>query len=192
MAVIGATQSSWCLGGTTVREPGGVPWAGDRVSWRAAPRHLLVAACRTARRTAGVNGAKRKTAPRESKAGRGTARRTAGVNGANTRTASLLLEATRGTVRRMAEANGASTGCTKSAQGGGTPHCKAHGGGKRCQHEGCPKSAVTGGTPHCIAHARGQTVPRRGLHQGRARRDGVLQGARRGQAVPDSGLLQVR
>jgi hypothetical protein len=28
-------------------------------------------------------------------------------------------------------------GCTKQAVCGGTPCCKAHGGGKRCQEEGC-------------------------------------------------------
>jgi hypothetical protein len=39
-------------------------------------------------------------------------------------------------------------GCTKWIAGGGTPHCKAHGGGKRCQHEDCSKQAASGGTPH--------------------------------------------
>ena len=42
---------------------------------------------------------------------------------------------------------GQKEGCLKSAEGGGTPHCKGHGGGKRCQEEGCTKSAI-GGTPH--------------------------------------------
>jgi hypothetical protein len=32
-------------------------------------------------------------------------------------------------------------GCTKWAEAGGTPYCKAHGGGKRCEEEGCSKSA---------------------------------------------------
>jgi hypothetical protein len=44
-------------------------------------------------------------------------------------------------------------GCTKQAVGGGTPHCKAHGGGKRCQEESCTKSAAPeGGTGYCKAH----------------------------------------
>jgi hypothetical protein len=43
-------------------------------------------------------------------------------------------------------------GCLKSAEGGGTHRCKAHGGGRRCQHEGCSKAAQLGGTQHCIAH----------------------------------------
>jgi hypothetical protein len=46
-------------------------------------------------------------------------------------------------------------GCSKGAAGG-TPHCIAHGGDRRCQHEGCSKSAVAGGTPHCIAHGGGR------------------------------------
>jgi hypothetical protein len=37
-------------------------------------------------------------------------------------------------------------GCTKRVQGGGTPHCIAHGGGKRCQEASCSKSAQAGGT----------------------------------------------
>ena len=36
-------------------------------------------------------------------------------------------------------------GCCKSARGD-TGACTAHGGGRRCQHEGCPKAAATGGT----------------------------------------------
>ena len=32
--------------------------------------------------------------------------------------------------------------CTKGAVSGGTPHCLAHGGGKRCKEEDCPKSAI--------------------------------------------------
>jgi hypothetical protein len=50
-------------------------------------------------------------------------------------------------------------GCTKGIQAVGTPHCKAHGGGKRCQEESCIKAAATGGTPHCISHARRWTAP---------------------------------
>jgi hypothetical protein len=55
-------------------------------------------------------------------------------------------------------------GCTKAAASGGTPHCVAHGGGKRCLHEGCSKSA-RGDTQHCKAQWR-QAVPARGLLQG--------------------------
>ena len=33
-------------------------------------------------------------------------------------------------------------GCTKQAITVGTPYCKAHGGGKRCQEEDCTKSAL--------------------------------------------------
>jgi len=72
-------------------------------------------------------------------------------------------------------------GCTKGARPGGTPHCKAHGGGRRCkdedctksafdrtgfcrghgggrrcQHVGCLKAASSGGTPHCKAHGGGK------------------------------------
>jgi hypothetical protein len=45
-------------------------------------------------------------------------------------------------------------GCSKAAATGGTQHCVAHGGGKRCQHAGCSKSA-RGDTEHCIAHGGG-------------------------------------
>ena len=37
-----------------------------------------------------------------------------------------------------------------------TDFCKAHGGGRRCQHKGCPKAAQSGGTPHCMAHGGGK------------------------------------
>jgi hypothetical protein len=37
----------------------------------------------------------------------------------------------------------------------GTHHCKAHGGGKRCQALDCPKSAA-GSTLYCIAHGGGK------------------------------------
>jgi hypothetical protein len=53
--------------------------------------------------------------------------------------------------RRLCELEG----CTKRASDGGTPYCKAHGGGKRCQ-EGCTKAAVAGGTAHCIPHGGGR------------------------------------
>ncbi len=50
-------------------------------------------------------------------------------------------------------------GCTKSAQSS-TSYCKAHGGGRRCQHVGCPKAATSGGTPHCMAHGGGKRCHR--------------------------------
>jgi hypothetical protein len=37
-----------------------------------------------------------------------------------------------------------------------TGACKAHGGGRRCQHLGCPKAAAGGGTQHCKAHGGGK------------------------------------
>jgi hypothetical protein len=52
-------------------------------------------------------------------------------------------------------------GCCKWVQGGGTPHCRAHGGGKRCQEEGCPNGAE-GDTNFCKAHGGG----RRCQHEG--------------------------
>ena len=57
-------------------------------------------------------------------------------------------------------------GCTKGAVSGGTPHCVAHGGVKRCQKEDRTKSARgdtdflewtdRGDTDFCIAHGRGR------------------------------------
>jgi hypothetical protein len=53
--------------------------------------------------------------------------------------------------------------CSKLAADGSTRHCKAHGGGKRCQHEGCSKSAVQGGgTLHCVAHGGGKRCQQAG------------------------------
>ena len=49
------------------------------------------------------------------------------------------LECARG--RRLCEEEG----CSKGARGS-TGFCKAHGGGRRCQHEGCTTAATTGGT----------------------------------------------
>ena len=40
-------------------------------------------------------------------------------------------------------------GCTNQARSGGTPHCIAHGGGRRCQQEGCSKA---------VARAPGSTL----------------------------------
>jgi hypothetical protein len=34
--------------------------------------------------------------------------------------------------------------CSKGATGGGTPHCVAHGGGRRCKHAGCTKAVAKG------------------------------------------------
>jgi hypothetical protein len=53
-------------------------------------------------------------------------------------------------------------GCTKWVQAGGTPHCKAHGGGKRCQEEGCTMSAATGGAHRCKAHGGGKRCQEEG------------------------------
>ena len=50
--------------------------------------------------------------------------------------------------------------CSKSAQGD-TGHCKGHGGGRRCQTVDCLKSA-RGDTGHCIGHGGG----RRCQHEG--------------------------
>jgi hypothetical protein len=56
-------------------------------------------------------------------------------------------------------------GCWKWERDGGTPHCAAHGGGRRCQHAGCPKSAATGGRFHYKAHGGGM----RCQHVGRSK-----------------------
>ena len=53
-------------------------------------------------------------------------------------------------------------GCTKLVQAGGTPHCKAHGGGKRCQEEGCAKGAASSGTQRCRAHGGGKRCKHEG------------------------------
>jgi hypothetical protein len=53
-------------------------------------------------------------------------------------------------------------GCAKAAATGGTQHCVAHGGGRRCQQEGCTKGAATGGTPHCQAHGGGKRCQKEG------------------------------
>jgi hypothetical protein len=46
-------------------------------------------------------------------------------------------------------------GCTEVAQGD-TGACVAHGGGRRCQEAGCLKAAASGGTPHCEAQGGGK------------------------------------
>jgi hypothetical protein len=63
--------------------------------------------------------------------------------------------------RRAQPARPQHEGCTKSAQDGGTPHCKAHGEGKRCHQVGCAKSALRRHEA-CIAHGGG----RRCHHEG--------------------------
>jgi hypothetical protein len=66
-------------------------------------------------------------------------------------------------------------------------------GKRQCELEGCTKWAVSGGTPYCTAHGGGKRCQEERLHQVRCcRRHAKLHRARRGQAVPDGGLLQVR
>jgi hypothetical protein len=64
-----------------------------------------------------------------------------------------------------------------------------HGGGRRCQEDGCYKGAVR---QHASLQGarRGQALPDGGLLQVRSRRHGALHRARRGQAVPDGRLHQ--
>jgi hypothetical protein len=52
--------------------------------------------------------------------------------------------------------------CSKAAVTGGTPHCRAHGGGRTCQHEGCSKPGQGGGTLHCKAHGGGKRCQHEG------------------------------
>jgi hypothetical protein len=58
-------------------------------------------------------------------------------------------------------------GCSKASVSGGTPHCKAHGGGKRCQEEGCTKSAQ-GDTGHCVSHGGGKRCQEEGCFKAAA------------------------
>ena len=90
---------------------------------------------------------RRRAASRELKAARSTARRMAEAGAARRRAASSLLEVIRNTASRMAVAGGARRRAASREPKGGTSHCKAHGGGRRCQHEGCLKAAQ-GGTLH--------------------------------------------
>ena len=77
----------------------------------------------------------------------------------------------------------ATANCDKGAVSGGTPHCSAHGGGKRCQMEGCNKGAVSGGTPHCTAHGGGRRCETEGCDKaaegGGTRHCGAHGGGRR-------------
>jgi hypothetical protein len=107
-----AQRSELGFGGAKRSEPGGVPWAGGSVSWRAVPRGLLVVARRAASRTAGASGAKRRAAPSQlskSEATRAIAWRMAAASGANRQAASLLVKAAPTIASRMAAAGGAST-----------------------------------------------------------------------------------
>jgi hypothetical protein len=67
-------------------------------------------------------------------------------------------------------------GCTKGVAGGGTPYCKAHGGGKRCQEEGCTKSAAPeGSTGHLIWNGMILTICSNRLLQGARLRQTLCQ-----------------
>jgi hypothetical protein len=80
-------------------------------------------------------------------------------------------------------------GCTKLAASGGTPCCKAHGGGKHCQHAGCSKSA-RGDTGQCVGHGGGKWCQHESCLKG-AEGGTHLHRTRRGQALPARGLPQV-
>jgi hypothetical protein len=152
----GATQSSWVSAASREGKFGGVPWVGGRVSWRAAPSGLFVlqAARHTARRMAGASGAKRTAASSPLAATRSTSDELTVLysNGPDDRSVKLALGYVTAADTEHCKAHGGGRrcqheGCTKSAADGGTLHCKVHGGGKRCQHEGCTKSA-RGDTGH--------------------------------------------
>jgi hypothetical protein len=91
--------------------------------------------------------------------------------------------------RRAQPARPQHEGCTKSAQDGGTPHCKAHGEGKRCHQVGCAKSALA--TRSVYRAWWREALPPRGLLQGGCYRRHAEQGAWRRQEVPARGLLQI-
>jgi Rieske Fe-S protein len=44
----------------------------------------------------------------------------------------------------------------------------------RCQHAGCPKAAATGGTPHCIAHGGGKRCQQEGCFKAVAKAPGSV------------------
>jgi hypothetical protein len=52
-------------------------------------------------------------------------------------------------------------GCPTAAQAGGTPHCQAHGGGKRCQQAVCakPVAQAPGSTLCALCLRRTQPQP---------------------------------
>jgi len=62
---------------------------------------------------------------------------------------------------------------------------------KLCEREGCTKGAVSGGTPHCIAHGGGRRCKEEDCTNSAFDRNGVLHSARRGQAMQEGGLPQV-
>jgi hypothetical protein len=110
-----------------------------------------VAARRTASLMAGANGAKRRAAPSRHKA---AARLTSDE---------LTVLYSNGpddrSVTPHCKAHGGGKRCQTvdcfKASRGDTGHCSAHGGGRRCQEEGCLKGAE-GGTLHCKAHGGGR------------------------------------
>jgi hypothetical protein len=77
-----------------------------------------------------------------------------------------------GPLQGMEAAGGQQAGCLTAAQGG-TPHCIAHGVGKR-QHEGCPKAAAGGGTQNCQAHGGGKRCQQEGCSKPVARSPGSV------------------
>jgi hypothetical protein len=87
--------------------------------------------------------------------------------------------------RRAQPARPQHEGCTKSAQDGGTPHCKAHGEGKRCHQVGCAKSAL-GDTKRVSRMVAGGAATTRAA----ARR--LLQAARRTRRMEAAGGASTR
>jgi hypothetical protein len=80
-------------------------------------------------------------------------------------------------------------GCSKGIQAGGTPHCIAHGGGKRCQHEGCTKSAI-GDTEHCVAHGGGKRCQEEGCIKSAIGDTGYCKEHGGGKRCQDEGCLR--
>jgi hypothetical protein len=127
---------------------------------------VLKAARSTARRTAEAGGANTRAVPRQSlQAARSTSDELTGLysNGPDDRSVKLALgyvtAATCGCGTLHCKAHGGGRrcqheGCSKSAVG--AQYCKAHGGGRRCQQEGCSKAAVQDGTDHCKTHGGGR------------------------------------
>jgi hypothetical protein len=81
-----------------------------------------------------------------------TASRTAGAGAVSTRAASSLLKEAAHLTLVM---NLQFSHLTSDELTVLTPHRKAHGGGKRCQHEGCFKSARLD-TGYCVSHGGGR------------------------------------
>jgi hypothetical protein len=83
-------------------------------------------------------------------------------------------------------------GCTKGAEGG-TGYCVTHRGGRRCQEAGCTKSAQ-GGKPHCSAHGGGRRFQQQGCSKSVARAPGSVYCTlclRRTQPQPDLALCPI-